>query len=235
VLWIALGVLAAAILLLVFNHDAGEIAGIDTDTFARLASASVLILVIGSGVLLSYRGQLGKAGRDIAIWLALLVAIVAAYAFRADIMHVAARVQAELLPGSAIIGQDSEGGNTVELRRRNDGHFSAAMLVNGAAVDMLVDTGASLVVLTGEDARRAGIDTERLIFSSIVSTANGRTEAAPVILDRIGIGDIVFDRVPALVSRENALDESLLGISFLSRLRSYEVRDGALIMQAPAR
>ena len=232
-LWVALGVLAAALALLIFKHDAGEVAGLDADSFARLAMGTTLVLVIGSGVLFSYRGRFGKAARDVVIWLGLLVALVAAYAFRDDASYVLARIQAELIPGSAIVRDNAQGGHEVELRRRDDGHFVAAMTVDGVEVNMVVDTGASLVVLTFDDAQRVGIDTNLLTFSETVSTANGRASAAPITLENISIGAIRFDRVRAMVARPDALNESLLGISFLSRLSSYEVRGGTMIMHAP--
>ena len=96
---------------------------------------------------------------------------------------------------------------------------------------MMVDTGASSVVLTPEDARRAGIDTSRLTYSIPVSTANGRAMVALVRLPAISIGDIGARNVQAHIAGPGALSQSLLGMSFLSRLRSYEVRNGVLIMR----
>jgi len=87
---------------------------------------------------------------------------------------------------------------------------------------MIVDTGASSIVLTPEDAKKAGIDLEKLTYRVPVLTANGRTVAARIRLDEVAIGPLDRTKVEALVAREGALTQSLLGMSFLSRLRSYE-------------
>jgi len=94
------------------------------------------------------------------------------------------------------------------------------------------DTGASAVVLTAEDARRAGVETSRLVFDVPVATANGGAMAAEARLDQVAIGPIVMRNVPALVARRGALDESLLGMSFLERLKSYTVERDRLVMVA---
>ncbi len=104
------------------------------------------------------------------------------------------------------------------LHKMLNGHFQADVQVNGATLDMLVDTGASSVVLSFEDARRAGIDTGALTFSLPVMTANGQAMAAPVDLADIAIGPITRKGIRAVVTKEGQLDQSLLGMSFLSTL-----------------
>jgi len=87
---------------------------------------------------------------------------------------------------------------------------------------LLVDTGASTVVLTPSDAERAGLDTDDLAYSVAVHTANGTTYAAPVRLRSVAIGPLVVNNVDALVAQPGSLKENLLGMSFLRRLQSYE-------------
>ena len=147
------------------------------------------------------------------------------YAYRDDLSGVAARVFGELMPGSAIV--DAERG-TATFRRGGDGHFQIKGDINGAAVTMIFDTGASAVVLTGADARRAGIDTDELRFDTPVSTANGTGRAASVLLERIEIGGIERQRVRAFVAEAGALDTSLLGMSFLETLSRYAVSANSL-------
>jgi aspartyl protease family protein len=106
------------------------------------------------------------------------------------------------------------------------GHVILAAAVNGVAVRVLVDTGASLVTLTPADARAAGIDPARLVFSMPVNTANGTARMASATVREIRIGQLSIYDVPAAVL-EN-LDISLLGMSFLGRLQGYEMRDGKL-------
>jgi aspartyl protease family protein len=116
--------------------------------------------------------------------------------------------------------------NSIVYAANERGHVVLDAAVNGAPVRMLVDTGASLVTLTPADARAAGINAASLVFSGRVQTANGATRMAPVNLREIRIGQLSIYDVPAGVLEH--LNVSLLGMSFLSRLQGYEMRDGKL-------
>ena len=116
--------------------------------------------------------------------------------------------------------------NTIVYTANEQGHVVLDAAVNGVPVRMLVDTGASLVTLTPADARAAGIDPARLAFNGHVQTANGTVRMAPVTLREIRLGQLSIYDVPASVL-EN-LNVSLLGMTFLSRLQGYEMRDGKL-------
>jgi len=116
--------------------------------------------------------------------------------------------------------------NTIVYAAAEGGHVVVDAAVNGAPVRLLVDTGASLVTLTPADARAAGIDLNHLVFSARANTANGTARMAPVMLREIRIDQLSVYDVPAAVL-EN-LTISLLGMSFLVRLQSYEMRDGKL-------
>ena len=154
---------------------------------------------------------------------ALGLGLVTLYAYKEELMPLAARVVVELLPGSAMTVEQSTGGVTeVRIRKRLDGHFTAMVEVNGKTISMIVDTGASTIVLRPEDAKKAGIDIDGLSFRVPVITANGRTLAARVSLEEVAIGPLDRRKVDALVAQPGALTQSLLGMSFLSRLRSYE-------------
>jgi len=115
---------------------------------------------------------------------------------------------------------------TLVYRTDERGHVALTAMVNGASVRFLVDTGASRVTLTAEDARAAGIDRGGLVFNRRSQTANGLAREAPVTLREIRIDRLSIDNVSAAVN-EN-LTVSLLGMSFLRRLKSFEMRDGAL-------
>jgi aspartyl protease family protein len=104
------------------------------------------------------------------------------------------------------------------------GHVVVEAEIDGAALRLLVDTGASLVSLTPADARAAGIGPDRLAFTGRALTANGPVRLAPVTLREIRIGQLTVENVPGAVFKN--LDVSLLGMSFLSRLRSYRMADG---------
>jgi aspartyl protease family protein len=122
-----------------------------------------------------------------------------------------------------MVVEESPGGPVeVKIRKRLDGHFTARAEVNGVPISMIVDTGASTIVLRPEDAKKAGIDVSKLSYTVPVLTANGRTVAARVRLNSVAIGPLQREDVDALIAEEKALTESLLGMSFLARLRSYE-------------
>jgi aspartyl protease family protein len=231
--WIAIGILFAGLMLLIANHQTGQVAGFAADDFSRLVAGTALILVIGAGLLFSYRGRAATALRHAAIWLVVALIVVGAYTFRAEFGQIAQRMRAQLQPGFVLEQTTAEGRVEVVLFRRADGHFAADMTVNGVAVTMLVDTGASALTLSDEDARRVGLPVNRLAYSVRIQTANGISAAAPATLDRVALGPIALSRVRALVAQPGRLNESLLGIGFLSRLESYEVRGNRMILRAP--
>ena len=127
-------------------------------------------------------------------------------------------------------GNLQEGDLEYVIEAGTGGHFVVEAVVNGAPITFLVDTGASSVVLTMEDAERLGFRPESLRFTQRFASANGEVRAAPVVLRELRIGQFsVFD-MPASVN-EAPLRVSLLGMSFLKRLHGYGVEDGRLILR----
>lgn len=122
-------------------------------------------------------------------------------------------------------------GPLVEIEAGRHGHFNTPAEINGRTMEVMVDTGASMVALTYEDAERAGIYLNHGDFTQAVSTANGVARFAPVRLDRVAVGDILVRDVPAAVAEPGRLRTSLLGMSFLSRLSRFDMRSGTLVLQ----
>jgi aspartyl protease family protein len=122
-------------------------------------------------------------------------------------------------------------GRTVALQAGPHGHYLASAEINGQRIEVMVDTGASQVALTFEDASRAGIHVRDRDFTQQVRTANGVARVAPVTLDRVSIGDITVRNVPASVSERGMLGTTLLGMSFLKRLRRVDMSGGMLVLQ----
>ena len=116
-------------------------------------------------------------------------------------------------------------------RRDARGTFVLQAEVNGSALPMLFDTGASFVCLRAEDAERVGIDVDALSYSGRVSTAHGQTEVAPVMIRVLTVGGITRHNVPAIVSKRGELADNLLGQSFMSRLAGYKLQGDRLILQ----
>lgn len=116
------------------------------------------------------------------------------------------------------------------VSKAGDGHYWAEANVDGRAVRFLVDTGASAVALTKTDAERLGIDVKDLNYTYLVTTANGRTRAAPVNLASVAIAGARVTDVEALVI-EDGLDASLLGMTYLGRLSGFEATPTTLILR----
>ncbi|MFA5949527.1 MAG: TIGR02281 family clan AA aspartic protease [Hyphomicrobium sp.] len=119
---------------------------------------------------------------------------------------------------------------TVEIPAAANGHYFAKAEINGRPIDVLVDTGATIVALTYEDAERAGVRMRGVDFTGRVNTANGFARVAPVKLDRVEIAGITVRNVEATVSERGRLTTTLLGMSFLSRLDRVDIRQGVLIL-----
>jgi aspartyl protease family protein len=122
-------------------------------------------------------------------------------------------------------------GGEVRLKSDARGHFVFEAYVNDRPATFMADTGATLVVLTYEDAARLGLSPQRLDFSARVETANGVTHVAPVVLDRVRVDDITLRDVDAIVAERGALGTNLLGMSFLGRLRSFAKQGSELVLE----
>jgi aspartyl protease family protein len=232
--WIALALLVIAGLALLLRADAGSIAGFDPSDFAIAVACVALLIFLASSIAGSYRGRAGHAVRDFLTWALVALLLVAGYSYREEIFSLGHRVVGELLPpGSALRSETQvDGERSVRIRRRPDGHFIAKTQVNGVSLTMLIDTGASTVVLKPADAQRLGIDVDRLKYTVPVQTANGTTYAAHARLRNVTLGPISLNDVDALVSKPGTLKENLLGMSFLSRLRSYEFTTDMLTLRS---
>ena len=118
----------------------------------------------------------------------------------------------------------------LEIASNDNGHFETEAEVNGSRVGVLVDTGATLVALTYDDAQRAGVHLSQADFTHEVKTANGVARVAPVELSSVAIGDITVRNVRGVVTEPGKLHKTLLGMSFLSRLSRVEMRPHALVL-----
>jgi aspartyl protease family protein len=120
--------------------------------------------------------------------------------------------------------------STVHIPRGQGGEFAIQAKINGVATPMVVDTGATAVVLTYDTAKAIGLPLELLEYDVDVQTAGGHTKAARLTLDRLAIGKLVERSVPALVVPRGQMKINLLGMSFLDRLESWEVRGERLVL-----
>jgi len=139
---------------------------------------------------------------------------------------------AAILPqANADVPRARRPGSVVEIAAARRGHFLTNVEIEGRPIEIVVDTGATVVALSYEDAERAGIHLSTNDFTHSVSTANGRARIAPVMLQSVSIGDITVHNVAAAVSEPGRLRTSLLGMSFLGRLLRFDMRPDLLVLQ----
>ncbi len=196
------------------------------DTLRAFIFGAIALSVLGA-VVFNYRGRMSTAVLGFLAWVGIFIAVMVGYTYRAELTGVANRVMDEVVPGREI---RSEPGQAAAVRGGN-GHFVFEGITNGARLRYLFDTGASTVVLRNEDAKKIGINVDKLDYSVPVSTANGRTMSAATTIDALTIGNITQRRVRALVGKPGALQENLLGMSFLSQLRGYAVEGNRLVLR----
>ncbi len=229
VIWALIAIAVAAVAVFVFTDHQPDPKDILNFEGPRMVALIALLIVFVASMIAS-RPALGEVTRAALIWGGLALVLVALYAFRAELETVARRTLAVLVPGMTVA--QSDGSGAVMVARSGDNHFRVTARVDGTNIDFLVDTGASTIVLTYDDARAAGIDAGSLVFSIPVATANGTALVAPVKLGRIHLGDTISATdVPAFVAAKKALNTSLLGMTFLSSLSSWEMRGDRLILR----
>ncbi|RBI71186.1 TIGR02281 family clan AA aspartic protease [Roseovarius sp. TE539] len=182
----------------------------------------VYLVMLGCAVVFwfmaSNRESMGRVAQQAVVWGLIFLGVIAAVGLWDDIRQT-------VRPGQAVFSD----GNRIELPRAPDGHYYLTAQVNGTPVDFVIDTGATQIVLTQDDARAAGIDPDRLAFVGRAYTANGEVRTAPVRLESITIGPIRDTGVRAVVN-EGELEQSLLGMTYLQRFSSVEIANGQLVL-----
>lgn len=184
--------------------------------------ASIAYIVLLGGALISWylvqnRGGLGTMAKQGAAWVFIFVGVIAVVGLWGDIRQT-------VRPSQAVL----DGGARVEIPRGPDGHYHLTLGVNGTPIRFVVDTGATSVVLSQEDAERAGFDLSDLQFYNTAQTANGEVRTAPVKLDEVTLGDVTDRGVRAQVNG-GELFGSLLGMSYLQRWH-IEIGNGKMIL-----
>ena len=188
-----------------------------TDQIMQLTYLVLLGAAIGGSAIIAGRSNMGKMAQQAAIWALIFVGVIGAYGLWEDISN-------DVNPRQSIIDD-----STIAAPRGNDGHYHLTLEINGAAVDFVVDTGASQVVLSQQDAARIGLDPATLDYSGNANTANGAVRTAPVILDQVVLGGITDRNIPAVVNG-GAMDDSLLGMTYLGLYNRIEISDGQLVL-----
>ena len=191
-------------------------------TGEQIGTLTYLLLlgaVIAGWHFVAHRRAMGKLAQQAAIWIFIFLGAIVAAGLWSDIRDTVAPRQAVMQDGKQIV-----------VPMQHDGHFYLTLEVNGTPVRFVVDTGASEIVLSAEDAARIGLASEALVFSGRAMTANGTVDTAPVSLDTVALGGVVDQRVRAVVN-SGELPESLLGMSYLRRFSRIEIAGGQLVLE----
>ncbi len=233
--WFACGLLILSAIAFMIIGDPERALGISDTELVRLVTGTALLIVIGSSLAMTYRGRASLALKQAVLWLGMAMFLIVGYTYRAEFQVAGHRVLGELLPGTPVALRTSEenadNSGIVAITANRHGQFSVSTTVNGTYVEMILDTGATQVVLTDFDARRIGIDVDALSYHVPVKTANGTTHTAAVRLDDVSVGPIVVSKVRALIARPDDLGSSLLGMSFLKSLSSFEIKGDQVILR----
>ena len=189
----------------------------DGETMARVGYLAIILVALGGWVMVEFRQRMGQALRMAMAWGLIFVGVMAGYGLWSDIRR-------DILP----IQEVAQNG-AVEVPRAGDGHYYLTLMINGTAVPFMVDTGASGMVLSGDDAARLGIEPESLAFRGEANTANGVVRTARVTLPLVELGPFRNENFGAYVT-EGDLGQSLLGMDYLGQFRM-EFDGGKLILR----
>ena len=225
-IWTLILGVALSLTAMIASADQDAITNLLRHDIGALTLKVALIVCAGGLLLVLFKERLSKVFEAALFWIVIVLLLVVGYSYRFELGDAGDRVIAQLMPGH-VAGH----GRNAEVVRGRRGDFAVAAHINGAKVPMVIDTGATSVVLTQEAARAAGLPIEVLEYTVNVDTANGRTRAAPVTLAKLAVGNLMERDVPALVVQRGQLHNNLLGMSFLNRLESWEVRGDKLRMR----
>jgi aspartyl protease family protein len=198
----------------------------DSGDQARLVQYSLMLAAVASGVVYARRVTARETFRNLAIWAGIGVVLVFGYTFYDRIREAAGDAQSALVPSYPA----EVSANTMVFSENRDGDFAVIGSVNGQPVEFMVDTGASDIVLSPDDAERAGIDLASLHFIGRYETANGEGRGAPYTLDRLEIGPVKLFNVPVSINRTK-MHTSLLGMAFLKQMKSFEMKGHRLYLR----
>ena len=222
-LWFVALLAGGLLLWSLFHYFPGSVSNFEA---ARLTMLLLILLFLSFGLFFFRKQDISTTVRNALVWFIIFVCLAMSYTFRHDLMNTFHRVLAEFIPGYIWVRDNG----TISVSVAEDGHYYLTGAIQGEKVTFLVDTGASDIVLNHRDARKIGIDVEKLRFTQVYQTANGHVRGAPYLLDGMQIGSFEFFEVWVSIN-ETEMGTSLLGMSFLSQFDSYTFYDGKLQLQ----
>lgn len=189
----------------------------ETHQIMNLAFLTLMGTAIAGSYFVANRHNLSKMVQQAAIWVLIFIGAIGAIGMWGQISQT-------ILPQQSFISTDE-----VAVPRSADGHYYLTLEVNQIPIEFVIDTGATQIVLSQDDAATIGLDPSDLRFIGSANTANGIVQTAPVRLDTVALGAIVDQNVPAVVNG-GQMDGSLLGMSYLSGFSGIAIRNDELIL-----
>ncbi len=191
----------------------------DAISTGHLAYLAILGIAVAGWFIAENRASLGQTLRTALAWAFIFLGVVAAYGLWDDIRD-------DMAPRQTVFTEEAR----VEVPRAFDGHYYLTLELNGTPVDFVVDTGATDMVLSRQDAARIGLDPAALSYTGVAGTANGQVRTARVRLDEVSLGGITDRNVAASVNA-GEMSTSLLGMSYLHRFSRLEIANGRLVLE----
>jgi aspartyl protease family protein len=189
-----------------------------SDQYMQVGYLVVFGIVLSSYLYVKGRGRVREMLRHAASWVLIFVCALIGAGLWVDSRDTGR-------PQHSVFAEEGR----IEVPRGRDGHYHLTLQINGVSVPMIVDTGASDLVLSRADAERIGLNDADLVFAGRANTANGPVTTAHVRLDQVRLGGIEDQFVPAIVNG-GEMQKSLLGMSYLSRFSRIEIAENRLIL-----
>lgn len=189
---------------------------LEDGAYYYILGMSVVVALVLAGVF-AHGIDWGEAARNVAIWAGIVGALAALYTASSGFSQFQARMLSAILPGTPVPAD----GHVLVLSADNSDDFVVTGKVDGTPILFSVDTGATSIVLSPDDARRAGFDLSALRFVGRAETANGEGRFAFARVGRLEVGPIHFENVEVQINAA-PMSTSLLGMSFLKRLKSFQ-------------
>lgn len=196
------------------------------EDWAEVARAAGMVVLVSAGLFRAGRGFRPEHLRYAAIWAVILAVLALGFAYRGELAGVGQHLRLAFSAGDPV----ATGEHELVVPQDADGGYVLVAKVNGQRVRFVVDTGATETVLSPDDARRIGVDMASLRYVEEAETANGQGYGAPYVAERFEVGSIALSGFKLTVNRA-PLSSSLLGMSFLGRLESFQMQDRKLILR----
>lgn len=190
----------------------------DTSEIPRVLYLVLLLVAVAGWFIAENRNSFGKVMRTALAWGLIFLGVVAGYGLWSDIRQ-------DVVPRQSVMSSGA-----IEVPRSPDGHYHLTLRLNDVPVDFIVDTGASEVVLTRDDAQRIGLDLSDLAFTGRAVTANGAVQTARARVDDITLGPLADTNFPVSVN-DGDMFKSLLGMSYLQHFDRIEISNGRLVLE----